>query len=662
MPVGKVDVTSPIFAESYPCNFQFEAQKTREEKDIGFVGDIKVKPVVNYKPASFVDRLQSYRLDAQGKAFDFTFSHNTVNELRDIGSGILGSAEGGSFVKSPADSSARATAKIISAVAPLTFAGNICARISTGRGFSWASAINKSHLAYVPKETLSALSMATKPFAAVFGAQTAILALKRSYDIAYDTAVDISRDPVRQEMQALLKDYDPIRRAFVNKVTGETYRDDNKVKRLIELAKIPNTWNGNSQSGSIWRTRGQRAMDSLANVRDVVPTFGVAASSLMLTAATPGSSLAFGGGVCTAVSHGMISVNNFMKFGVQGFALNNIEHARRLSQAKIQYFGMKADTAKIDNGTAVNSLLMACANRMIQERTYAARSAFLNGVNMGISSIAVAIGTAGIHPIATLATSVFSSVLYVITTIGSYGFDRWHNTTVAKRRKEGKAQIDAAFLARLRDITPEQRIEIFKSLDTKEAIGALEVLLLHTLREGTPAEVREAYLFLQCCGISKNTIKSFMVEPSPDKALSLLQTQMYTARTHVRADGLRYTPYTAGYISGVTYAKRAIQGQESDLSREEVARLLEEDVEFNTEDVVEETNPYGSFEHIEPINGDFVERDTEETDTAPQLPPPSMARVKSYERRLYSQFYDTDNPDSGTFKIDKLNSLEKKET
>lgn len=529
----------------------------------------------------------------------------TAQQLRKLGSGFLGAAEGGSFVLGNKDSPVTKAAKVVTATTPLVLTGLAVARNATVRMAAVASGLPKYHLATVDPAIKAGMAAAVQPVGFAFGSFATMVALKRFYDIAYDTAVDVAKDKSRQEMQQLLKDYDPVCKSFVDPVTKVPYEDTEKMARLETLAKEKNTWNGSSAAGSLWRTRGQRALDSLAGARDATTVLGFGVNSLVGSAATVGSLAAVAASGMAVATHSVFAAVSFAKAGVQTSAIANMEHARRLAKSKVQAYQLSPGTVKLSEVASTNRLLAACANRMIQERTYIARSQFLTGISYAFSAVLNGLSYAGIVGGGPLIAGIVSTLIYSVTAIGGTAFERWHATVMGRRREAAKARVTET-LGNYKAMDHEERINFLRSIDKQSEVGTLELILLDTLRNGSPSERREIYAFFQACGISDNTIKSFIAEPSAEKALSAMQTQMYSARTHFMPKNMKYVPEAMGYITGLTYASRAIRGEaDPALSDKQMHKLLREDPDL-LPSLAAEGNT--SLRSISPTyNGEFIQ-------------------------------------------------------
>jgi len=496
-----------------------------------------------------------------------------AKEMRDFFGAFAGPITGGTYYISPKDSYFKAAAKVTAASAWPFFLANLNFRLAAGRLKTVLSNLSNLHiidgLSNSTKDAFAGLTQGASVFYGVYGS---VMMLKRAYDIAYDTAADVANDPVRKEMQALLKDYDPVRKSFIDPRTGRIYKDSVKEARLKELSKTANTWNSSAGGGSIWRTRKQRFLDSAATVKDSASWLVAVPGSLMAVNAT--GSVATASGIMSAAGQGIASVNNFARMSVQATAINNIEHARRLAKAKVKLFDMKTGKVEVSKAVATNALLASVAKTMIQERTYLARSSFSQGLAYGISAIAGAVTAASVGTLGQTVNLLISIVWLTASGAATTIFERVHTRRLGKRREAAEKALTPERINQLKTMTPEQRRQFIETLDPRLDIGTLEFLLITGLREGSPEEVQEIFRFLHACGISKNTIKSFILEPSADAAKISMRNHMYAARTKFIPGNLCYTHMTAGYMSGVVYAKRALKG-EGTLELDEIKQLLE---------------------------------------------------------------------------------------
>ena len=406
----------------------------------------------------------------------------------------------------------------------------------------------------------TAFDIGTRPFAAAHVGWGTIQLGKRAYDMVYDGLADLSRYKDRQELQKILKGYDPATGGFLRLGSGKAFESSYNMGRIKQIGSVKNTWR-TSDGGNPWRSNKQRVLDYGARIKD---TGTMLFSSVLPHAMAMGAPIGVASTLLTTATgfncfgHGMATINSFAKGSVQATAMNNIEAARQEVKAQVKAYKLEPGTVK---AVATKGLLAVAANRMIQERTYTARISFFQSFAYGLSTVSIALGlTAGGWP--SVITSAASLVLMMISNTVALAFNLVHSRHNAKRRIANAASFDNV-KSRVDAMDEKARLRYFAGLDKADQIGTIERFMLSALRGNSQADAQAAYDFLHACGISNNTIKALMLNPNADAALSTMQQHMYSNRTKFIAKNLKYTAKTAGYLTGVTYAHRAIQAKKA---------------------------------------------------------------------------------------------------
>lgn len=598
------------------------------------------KPNADRVDAPAEGRLGAHKVKDTPKNFEHPWTFrgrnfcNNWTEVRNLGSACLGSLEFATPYVGEKDSTIVAATKVIACSAYPFFLHNFNFKGWTSRLGAMMKDLNTMGKVDLknnaPGYNGTLFNDINRGPTALHATWSMTMFFKRAYDVAYDTVADVAWDKERQEMQTLLKDYDPVRQCFIDPVTKAPYEAPDKIARLQELMDMKNTWN-TPNGGNIYRSRSQRALDSLALIRD---NFGTLISSgvpnVISTFAKSGTSVATGGNLLAGVGHAYLTVNNLGKVGVQMSAISNIEHARLIAKAKVQDYKLRPDTVK---PVVTNRLIEACANRMIQERSYQTRLGWWQAVFFGMSSSSTLMSGAGVVAPVQIALSLTSMLGLTVTTAIAAGFERIHGRKLAIRRVEASAELKT-HMERYNQMNEAQKLEFIESLDCQDKMAFLEHHLHDRLRNGTHEEQVAVYRFFQACGISNNTIKSMMVMKDATKSLAVMRKQMYSDRVKHSFKNTMMLKRTVGYVSGVTYLHRRRLGGESELTEKQVAEYLAEDAKFNAsdndDDIQEARDNPDAYAYVERVNPFKKRQEDEENEENQVKPLVKKARTPSF--------------------------------
>jgi len=396
-----------------------------------------------------------------------------------------------------------------------------------GRGI--ASGISSASKLDALKDSVATLPVNAAASTGLTGINTAfsgIAVIKSSAELVRDLSLDALAHKDRKEAQALLKNYEPKTGVFSDPATGKPVSDEENQKLTAQLKGLLGK-GGSDRS----RTATQIAGDRLSTIRDTaISGATVANTALTLAGAaakvTPGLSQAI-----SAVS----AAKTTWQATTNIVALNNIQHA--------------AKQAKND------LLLQAVAAHVSQERVYNSRK---NIVNAAVNFTAVGVGIAALAagPGAPAALAVASIVTTAATTavgLGVTAFELGHAYQLSQRRKEGSAEALALFKEAVSNdaLSKVNRDQAFIALADPKNIGLAERALIDRLQNGSPEEVKTAVKFLEDFGLSKGTISKLKLA-SPDKALTALQSALYTDKVAVKLAGFKQIGFTLGKVTGIS--------------------------------------------------------------------------------------------------------------
>lgn len=399
-------------------------------------------------------------------------------------------------------------------------------------------------------------SDATKGFSAIHGIWSSVVWGKRSYDIGYDMLADVASAKDRHKMQKLLKQFNPHTCRFISPTGGGNYDSSYKYQQMQQLMAKKYKWN-TSDGANIWRSHKQRTLDLLTRTKDnTITLISTAIPNLVLVGAQPSNNLLQAGLAITTAGHGLATLNNFTRFGVQCSAIANIEKARRIAKRQVNKYQLTPDSVHL---ASTNQLIVNASNRMIQERTYQSRLFFFQGISYALSTIGCGLASS----VGGIPSAVFflgSAITIPLVGGIQQAFTFWHGRKVAQRRSNNSKDFKA-FNQEFAKKTGVQKLAYIRDLDSKKKIGYIERHLLDTLRNGDKEDSMAVYEFFKACGISDNTIKSFMLMDEA-KALGAMQNQMYNARTHVIGANRGQAHRVIGYITGIKYMRRCMKNKQ----------------------------------------------------------------------------------------------------
>jgi hypothetical protein len=400
--------------------------------------------------------------------------------------------------------------------------------------FGISSAASKDAL----KDSVSSVPIDKVAFNGVNGINTAfagIAVIKSSVELARDVTLDVLAHSERRDAQALLKQYDPKTGQFSDPVTGQPVDAEENSKLTAQLKELIS-----KKGGDRSRSAGQIAGDRLSTVRDIaVSGANVTNAALSLAnvaaKATPGLSQAL-----SAVG----AAQSTWKATTNIVALNNIQHA--------------AKQAKGDH------LLEAIAAHVQQERVYNSRknlvSAAVNFTSVGLGVAALAAGPGA--PAALAIASIASTAVTSAVGLGTTAFELGHAYQLSQRRKEGSAEALALFKEAVGNdaLSQANKDEAFKALANPKNIGLAERALIDRLQNGTPEEVKTAVEFLENFGLSQGTISKLKLA-SPDKALTALQSALYSDKVKLTLAGAKQSFYSLGKVTGISQFASFVKGK-----------------------------------------------------------------------------------------------------
>jgi len=405
-----------------------------------------------------------------------------------------------------------------------------------GRGI--ASGISSAGKLDALKDSVASVPLNTKAVTGVTGINTAfagIAVLKSSTELVRDLTLDAFAHKDRATTQALLKNYDPKTGVFTDPTTGKPVSDEDNQKLTAQLKDLIDK-KGSDRS----RTAVQIAGDRLSTIRDTA-TSGATVVNTALTLAgaaakvTPGLSQAL-----SAVS----ATKSTWQATTNIVALNNIQHA--------------AKQAKGDE------LLQAIAAHVSQERVYNSRknlvSAAVNFTAVGVGAAALAAGPGA--PAALAVASIVTTAATTALGLGITAFELGHAYQLSERRKEGSAEALASFKAAVSNdaLSEANKAEAFKALADPKNIGLAERALIDRLQNGSPEEVKAAVTFLENFGLSKGTISKLKLA-STEKALTALQSALYTDKVKLTLAGAKQSFSSLGKVIGISQFASFVKGK-----------------------------------------------------------------------------------------------------
>ena len=388
------------------------------------------------------------------------------------------------------------------------------------------------------KDSVAGAPLNTAAVSGVTGINTAfagIAVLKSSAELVRDLTLDGFAHKDRATTQALLKNYDPKTGVFTDPTTGKPVSDEDNQKLTAQLKELIGK-KGSDRS----RTAIQIAGDRLSTIRDTA-TSGATVVNTALTLAgaaakvTPGLSQAL-----SAVS----ATKSTWQATTNIVALNNIQHA--------------AKQAKGDE------LLQAIAAHVSQERVYNSRknlvSAAVNFTAVGVGAAALAAGPGA--PAALAVASIVTTAATTALGLGITAFELGHAYQLSERRKEGSAEALASFKAAVSNdaLSEANKAEAFKALADPKNIGLAERALIDRLQNGSPEEVKAAVTFLENFGLSKGTISKLKLA-STEKALTALQSALYTDKVKLTLAGAKQSFSSLGKVIGISQFASFVKGK-----------------------------------------------------------------------------------------------------
>jgi hypothetical protein len=379
------------------------------------------------------------------------------------------------------------------------------------------------------KDSVSSLSINKAASTGVTGINTAfsgIAVIKSSAELVRDLSLDALAHKDRKEAQALLKNYEPKTGVFSDPATGKPVSDEENQKLTAQLKGLLGKA-GSDRS----RTATQIAGDRLSTIRDTAIS-GATVANTALTLA--GAAAKFTPGISQAIS-AVSAAKTTWQATTNIVALNNIQHA--------------AKQAKDD------LLLQAVAAHVSQERVYNSRKHIVNAA-VNLTAVGVGIAALAAGPGAPAALAVASIVTTAATTgvgLGITAFELGHAYQLSQRRKEGSAEALALFKEAVGNdaLSKVNRDQAFIALADPKNIGLAERALIDRLQNGSPEEVKTAVKFLEDFGLSKGTISKLKLA-TPDKALSTLQSALYTDKVAVKLAGFKQSFFTLGKVTGIS--------------------------------------------------------------------------------------------------------------
>jgi hypothetical protein len=405
-----------------------------------------------------------------------------------------------------------------------------------GRGV--VSGISSASKLDALKDSVAGAPLNTAAVSGVTGINTAfagIAVLKSSAELVRDLTLDGFAHKDRATTQALLKNYDPKTGVFTDPTTGKPVSDEDNQKLTAQLKELIGK-KGSDRS----RTAVQIAGDRLSTIRDTA-TSGATVVNTALTLAgaaakvTPGLSQAL-----SAVS----ATKSTWQATTNIVALNNIQHA--------------AKQAKGDE------LLQAIAAHVSQERVYNSRknlvSAAVNFTAVGVGAAALAAGPGA--PAALAVASIVTTAATTALGLGITAFELGHAYQLSERRKEGSAEALASFKAAVSNdaLSEANKAEAFKALADPKNIGLAERALIDRLQNGSPEEVKAAVTFLENFGLSKGTISKLKLA-STEKALTALQSALYTDKVKLTLAGAKQSFSSLGKVIGISQFASFVKGK-----------------------------------------------------------------------------------------------------
>jgi hypothetical protein len=379
------------------------------------------------------------------------------------------------------------------------------------------------------KDSVASLPINKAASTGVTGINTAfagIAVIKSSAELVRDLSLDALAHKDRKEAQALLKNYEPKTGVFSDPATGKPVSDEENQKLTAQLKGLLGK-GGSDRS----RTATQIAGDRLSTIRDTAIS-GATVANAALTVA--GAAAKFTPGISQAIS-AVSAAKTTWQATTNIVALNNIQHA--------------AKQAKND------LLLQAVAAHVSQERVYNSRK---NIVNAAVNFTAVGVGIAALAagPGAPAALAVASIVTTAATTavgLGVTAFELGHAYQLSQRRKEGSAEALELFKEAVGNdaLSKVNRDQAFIALADPKNIGLAERALIDRLQNGSPEEVKTAVKFLEDFGLSKGTISKLKLA-STEKALTALQSALYTDKVAVKLAGFKQIGFTLGKVTGIS--------------------------------------------------------------------------------------------------------------
>jgi hypothetical protein len=354
-----------------------------------------------------------------------------------------------------------------------------------------------------------------------------IAVIKSSVELVRDLSLDALAHKDRKEAQALLENYEPKTGVFSDPATGKPVSDEENQKLTAQLKGLLGK-GGSDRS----RTKTQIAGDRLSTIRDTAIS-GATVANAALTVA--GAAAKFTPGISQAIS-AVSAAKTTWQATTNIVALNNIQHAAK--QAKDDDF-----------------LLQAVAAHVSQERVYNSRKHIVNAA-VNFTAVGVGIAALAAGPGAPAALAVASIVTTAATTavgLGVTAFELGHAYQLSQRRKEGSAEALELFKEAVGNdaLSKVNRDQAFIALADPKNIGLAERALIDRLQNGSPEEVKTAVKFLEDFGLSKGTISKLKLA-STEKALTALQSALYTDKVAVKLAGFKQIGFTLGKVTGIS--------------------------------------------------------------------------------------------------------------
>jgi hypothetical protein len=146
--------------------------------------------------------------------------------------------------------------------------------------------------------------------------------------------------------------------------------------------------------------------------------------------------------------------------------------------------------------------------------------------------------------------------------LGITAFELGHAYQLSERRKEGSAEALASFKAAVSNdaLSEANKAEAFKALADPKNIGLAERALIDRLQNGSPEEVKAAVTFLENFGLSKGTISKLKLA-STEKALTALQSALYTDKVKLTLAGAKQSFSSLGKVIGISQFASFVKGK-----------------------------------------------------------------------------------------------------